>query len=336
MKICNYLRVAAIGTAMVFSVHGFGQDCNKYLNQQTKIVKTGSMILKVVGKVADATFSTNFASLTNSANDKLSLLDNLQYQECLKLQTLKSEFSKENQEAKIQQTLAEMVKLVNESGVLPKDAVNQLVAKGILPAEQAKTTTPTAPQTTTPTTAQTPSLKAATADEVPVPVLPAPSGTWTTITFPCQVEAKSSIGVIRARGMESSMDAQIAKSVANVIALEELASKIEVTVKSTTQYFIERTETNLNEELSKRFTRKIDVLVDQTIRGYRNTCEEYQENNGKFRCFVALEINEDAVLKPVIEELKKDPELQNAIPDYDKFKAVFEQALSFYEKTGIN
>jgi hypothetical protein len=51
---------------------------------------------------------------------------------------------------------------------------------------------------------------------------------------------------------------------------------------------------------------------------------------------VALEINEDTVLKPVYEELQQEPELQNAVPDYEKFKATFDQALSFYEKVGMN
>jgi hypothetical protein len=275
---------------------------------------------------------TNFSSLTNTASSQLQMLDNLQYQNCLKWQTAKSEFTKENLEAKMEQTLAEMVKLLNQSGSIPPATVKELVLSGVLDPDQARKdgiVVDPADDRIAPTPKNV--------DDVPVPILPVPAK-WETVTFPCQAQAMSSAGVIRARGMESSMDPQIAKSIANVIALEELASKIEVTVKSTTQYFIDRTETNLNEELTKRFNRTIDVSVNQTIRGYRNTCEEYRQHSQtqKYQCFVALEINEDAVLKPLHEELKKDPELTKAVPDFSKFKDTFNEVLNFYEKTGIN
>jgi len=332
MRNKKLLRLLFAGFVIVsFSLSGFGQECDKYLNQQTKVVNTKGVVVKVLGKISDVVLGTNFSSLSRSIGE-LQMLDNIQYQACMKLQTVKSEFHRENLEATVGQTLTEMVKLMNQSGALPADVVTQLVANGTIIQTNA---------TPTPATATQATLTVVTnADDVPVPILPtpAPAGSWNTVTFPCQANAVSSDGVIRARGMESSMDPQIAKSVANVIALEELASKIEVTVKSTTQYFIDRTETNLSEELTKRFERKIDVSVNQTIRGYRNTCEEYRQHSQtqKYQCFVALEINEDAVLKPLHEELIQEPGLQKAVPNYKKFKAAFNEALNFYEKTGMN
>ena len=318
-------------------LNGFGQECAEYLNQKDKVVNTKGIFIKVlgvVGKTADVILNTNFASLTNSIGD-LQALDIAQYQMCMELQTLKNDFNIENQEARIKTTVLEMVKLMNQSGALPNDVVKQLVASGAIAPSQAQTTSAT-PVTATQTTPAT----ATNANDVIFPVLPAPApaGSWNAVTFPCQSFATSSVGVIRARGMESSMDPQIAKSIANVIALEELASKIGVTVKSTTQYFIVRTETNLNEELTKRFERKIDLSVDQVIRGYSNVCEEYRQHSTtqKYQCFVALEINEDTVLKTIHEELKQEPELQNAVPNYEKFKSAFNEVLNFYEKAGMN
>jgi hypothetical protein len=227
-----------------------------------------------------------------------------------------------------------MVKLINQSGTLPSDAVKQLVANGILDPSQAKTNgiiTPATEESTTPTVIPN-------ADNVPVPILPEPkpAGAWNTVTFPCQAEAVSAAGVIRASGMESSMDPQIAKSVANTIALEELASKIEVTVKSATQYFVDRTVANLKEELTTRLERKIETSVNQIIHGYRTICEVPQQHSEtqQWRYFVALEINEDSVLKPIHDELQKDPELRKAAPDYKKFKETFTETLKFYEKVG--
>jgi hypothetical protein len=289
-------------------------------------------VLKVFGKTADVIFGTNFLSLTHST-DQLQWLDNMQYEACVKLQTIKDEFRKEGLEATKEQILVEMVKLINQSGTLPPDVVKQLVVNGILDPSQTQTNTIIAPATETP-------AKVVNADDVPVPILPVPKsfGGWEdAATFPCEVEAMSSAGVIRASGMESSMDPQIPKSIANLIALEELASKIEVTVKSTTQYFVDRTEVNLKEsELTTRFESKIEKSVEQTIRGYRTICEKRQQHSEtqQWRCFVALEINEDAVLKPIHDELTKDPELRKAVPSYKKFKDTFDEGLKFYEKVG--
>ena len=335
MKKFDCLKLAVIGTMMILSVNGFGQDCDKYLNPQTNTVKTKDVVLNVLkglGKASDVILGTNFSSLTRPT-DQLHALDNLQYQACVQLQTIKNEFTRENTEGKIRGIMGDMVKLINETGTLPPDAVKQLVANGVLTPSQAQ-----ANGVITPSTEM--AKKIANADDVPVPILPdpAPVGTWNTVTFPCQANTVSSVGIIRAHGMESSMDAQIAKNVATVIALEELASKIEVTVKSTTQYFIDRTVTNLNEELTTKFNRTIDISVNQTIRGYRNICEEYRQHSTtqKYQYFVAIEIDEDAVLKPIHDELKQDPELQKAVPNYKKFKDAFNETLKYYEKIGIN
>ena len=324
MKIMKKRLLLTGALSVGIALSGFGQDdCDKYLDKQSKVVKTGGIVLKLIGKVADVVLGTNFSSL--SRPDELQMLDNIQYETCMKLQTVKNEFNRENLEAKINQTIIEMLKLVNESNALPSNVVEQLLIKGINPSNGNLPAPPQNPVSIT------------NANDVPVTVLPEPEG-WNKIIFPCQDVSVSSAGVIRARGMESSMDPQIAKDIANTVALEELASKIEVAVKSTTQYFIDRTETKLNEELNKRFKRKIELSVEQTIRGYRTVCEEYRQHSQtqKYQCFVALEINEDAVLKPIHDELQKETGLQKAVPNYQKFKDAFYQTLSFFEKTGMN
>ncbi|MCL2329072.1 MAG: LPP20 family lipoprotein [Bacteroidetes bacterium] len=311
-------KITLVATLLVVTVGTtFAQDCDKYLNQQTKTVKTGAIIIKVLGSASDMILGTSFSKFTQNLG-QLQMLDNIQYQICVKLQTVKNEFSRENLEAKQEGTLATMAALISNSGVLPTDMVSQLKAQGItVPSVD----TAVISETTTP----------------PVPILPKP--TWITLPpFPCQPSATSAEGVIRARGMETSIDPQIAKSVANTIALEELASKIEVTVKSTTQYFINQTKTNLDENLQTTFNRKIDITVNQTIRGYRVVCEEYQqdEQGKKFRAFVTLEVDEAKVLKPIFENLQQVPELQSALPDFGTFQATFNNALNFVESVGMN
>jgi len=316
---------------MCFTLSSIAQECDKYLNPKDNKVNTKGVVVRVLGKAADVVLGTNFSSLTRSTGE-LAMLDAMQYEACMKLQKVKDSYNQDLWESRLEQALNEMVRQINQTGELPPKAVEQLVAQGILTSSQAQAKgngviVPDTDGQKTP----------ATADDVPVPILPVPpAGNWGALTVPCQ--GRSSSGIIRGWGQETSMDMSMAKTVANVIALEELASKIEVSVKSTTRYFKEQTKTDLSEQVSQRVEKEIETLVNQTIRGYRTVCEEYQQNDKtqQYRCFIALEINEDAVLKPIHDELQKNPELQRAVPNYKKFKDTFNQVLNYNEKAGDN
>ena len=328
MRKYNFLKVAVIGTAMAFPASSFSQDCDQYLNKQTNAVNTKGVFLKVLGKASDVIFGTNFASLTRSAG-QLQMLDNIQYERCMLLQKTKDELKREEIEYRLQQTLKDMVKLINQSGALPQEAVKQLVDNGILTPQEAASVGAVA-ETAMPATPITP----VSANEVPVPVLPTPTASngWVSSPFPCQI--LSATGYIVARGMATSVDPQFAREIAIMHALEQLAGEIEVAVKSTATFFATQTGTNLSKELSERYEKKLETTINQVIRGYRIICEEPQQNGEKHRCFVAIEINEDVVLKSVHTELKQEPELQKAVPNYEKFKAVLGEVLNYCEKTG--
>ena len=327
----HYKKLVIVAVAMCFTLSGMAQECDKYLNPQDNKVNTKGVVLRVLGKAADVILGTNFSSLARPSGE-LAMLDAMQYEACMKLKKVKDSYNQDLWESRLEQALNDMVRQINQTGELPPKAVEQLVAQGILTPAQAQSKAngvivPASDGQKTP----------ATADDVPVPILPTPpAGNWVSITVPCQ--GKSSEGVIRGWGQETSMDMSTAKTVANVTALEELTSKIEVSVKSTTKYFIDQTKTNLNEQLETKLEKEIELTVDQTVRGYRTACEDFQQNDKtqQYRYFVALEINEDAVLKPIHDELQKKPELQKAVPNYKKFKDTFNQVLNYNEKAGDN
>ena len=314
-----------------FPLSGFGQECDKYLNKQTNTVKTGNIIAKVLGKTVDGILGTNFSSVIGQKSDQMQMLDILQYNTCMQLQTIKNEFVRENLEEKTRNTLNEMVKLLTQSGTLPPEVLNLLVENGsIEPSLIGKITSsesiPLQPNTLSPT-----------ADEVGVPVLPAPAKPgWGKVEFPCQTFTVSGSGIIRARGMETNSDPQIAKSIASIIALEELASKIEITMNSVTEYYVKSVSGD-NEELVKDFRRKTKTTVNQTLRGYTTVCEEYRQHSEteKYQCFVALEISEKNVLKPVYDGLNLDAAAKKVLPNFEKFKQTFTEVMNFYEKTGF-
>jgi hypothetical protein len=315
--------------AMSVSLGCFGQDCDKFLNKQTNVINTKGIVVRILGKAADAILGTNFSSLQPKVGDQLQMLDVLQYNTCMQLQTIKNDFVRENLQEKAKNTLAEMLKLLTQSGALTPEIIGMLAENGVVePGVTVDEAPAVNPQPVKPP---------ATADEVDVPVLPVPATPgWATVTFPCQRFTDSGDGIIRARGMETHSDPQIAKSIANVVALEELASKIEITVNSVTEYYI-RSVGGDNEELIKDFQRLTKTKVNQTLRGYKTVCEEYRQHSEtqKYQCFIALEISEENVLKPVYEGLKTDAKTKNTLPGFDKFKNTFIEVMKFYESTGF-
>jgi len=330
-----------IGTiAICLSLNCFSQDCDRFINNQTNTVNAKGVVVRVLGLVSDGIFGTRFSNLANQANSQLQMLDVVQYNICMQMQGVRNSFVRENYEQRARNTMEEMVKLLKQSGSLPPEAVTMLAENGIaMPAETpapdrgSRTIAPAdndapAPSRTQPTTG----------DEVPTPRLPV-TEQWVTVTFPCQPYATSGGGnVIRARGMETHSDPQIARSIANVIALEELASKVEVAVNSVTEYYIRAVSgSETNEELIRDFKRNTTITVNQVLRGYRTVCEEFRQNtvNQRWQSFVALEIDKDQVLKPVHEELKRNNATRDAVPNYEKFKEAFNEVNTFLENTGI-
>jgi DNA-binding Lrp family transcriptional regulator len=310
------------------SLNCFGQDCDKYLNKQTNVINTKGIVVKVLGKIVDITAGTNFSKFTGGASDQIQMLDVLQYNTCMQLQTAKNEFVRENLEEKARNTMTEMLKLLTQTGSLTPDVVKILAENGAIEPSSI------GGDTTTPVTPQPAPTPPATGDDVATPVMPKTQ--YVTVVFPCQPFSGSGDGVIRARAMESHSDPQIAKSIAMVVALEELASKIEVTVNSVTEYYV-RAVLGDNEETMKDFKRQTKLTVNQTLRGYRTVCEEYRQNTAtqKYQCFIALEINEEAALKPIFDGMKSDKQLSRALPNFEKFKKTYDEVMNFYEKTGF-
>jgi hypothetical protein len=154
------------------------------------------------------------------------------------------------------------------------------------------------------------------------------------VSSPCEeFTVNLPAGVIRAYGYETSMDRQIAKRGALTVALEELASKIEVTVQAVTDKYSLQTQRGMDEELEKRMISKTRTIVNRTITGYRSVCEKTTQNTAtkKFTCYIALEISEENILKPVYNELVQDADLKKALPSFEQFDQTFDEVVKVYD-----
>ena len=156
------------------------------------------------------------------------------------------------------------------------------------------------------------------------------------ITFnePC-MEAGSTETYIRARGIAESLQHQSARTKAQSTALRDLASKINISVKSLLKSYIKDEFTDMMTDdtsatgmyVEEKMQNMIKQVVDQNL-SYSTFCEEtktYMKNNRKvYKCYMTLQTDKDAVLKPVFDEIHNDQKLQLDM-DYNEFKEEFDK-----------
>jgi len=140
-------------------------------------------------------------------------------------------------------------------------------------------------------------------------------------------EYESNDGFIRASFFGESGDMALSKKVAKSNTLEELSSKIEVSVKAVIDNYNSSREKDLNESVEKKYEELIRQVVKQKITGYKTVCEKVTKTKeGKYRTYLAYELPVDNVLDPVYTKISKDDELKVDY-DYQKFKKTFEEEM---------
>ena len=144
----------------------------------------------------------------------------------------------------------------------------------------------------------------------------------------CGEEFFSTSTLLRASGNGQSMNQQVAKNMARSSALQELTSKVKVAVEALVENYYKSENLNMTETFEQRFQEMTVQKIKEEISGYRTICEKYTKfmNNGRpaFKCYVAIEIGKDELLKPVFETLTEDQSAQIDM-DYNTFKAEFDK-----------
>ncbi len=144
-------------------------------------------------------------------------------------------------------------------------------------------------------------------------------------------EYQSTDGFIRASSMGESNDMVMSKKVARSNTLEELASKIEITVKAVIDNYYNRRQKNMDESVEKRYEELTRSVVNQKINGYKTICEKVTKTaDNKYRTYLAFELPVDNVMNPVYNQISKDTELKIDY-DYQKFKKDFEEEMQKME-----
>ncbi|GHV61500.1 hypothetical protein FACS1894195_2100 [Bacteroidia bacterium] len=360
MKQKQFIRtVIASAILGTFSLTAFSQKCTKFVDYQNKTINTNGINLKLFGESINAG-ATQVIPNFREASDKLKQLDLLQYSICGQLEKIKNDFVRESLQSKYTSILMNIMQLVDNQGgsqlaALPqataattaetakKVAVNSTgnpisaantigsdnatSGETVVPNNEnnvAPTPAPAPVPTPTPTPAPTPA-------PVPTPA-PASTNTWVDMPeMPCYGEKfLSTETAIRATSMGESMDQQTAKRMARTAALEELAAKIEVTVKTLTIDYTMSQKKNLTESLEQRFENRTETAVNQKLSGTKTVCEKYRQKGDTFQCLMALEINTADVVKGVYDNLKQDATLP--VDNFNNFKEEFNKVMATYEE----
>ena len=144
----------------------------------------------------------------------------------------------------------------------------------------------------------------------------------------CGEEFFSTPTLIRASGNGQSMNQQVAKNMARSSAIQELTSKVKVSVEALVGNYYKSENINMTENFMQKFQEMTVQKIKEEISGYRTICEKYTKfmNNGRpaFKCYMAIEIGKDDLLKPVFETLTNDQSAQIDM-DYETFKAEFDK-----------
>lgn len=130
--------------------------------------------------------------------------------------------------------------------------------------------------------------------------------------------------VFRANSVGESIDLSVSKRKAMSNARSQLASSIQITVKTVTDNYVKSAENNNDEQLEERFESLNREVVNQELRGIRKICERhFKTPEGKYKTYVAIELSAQELVSAYHERLKNIQGLEVDY-DYEKFKQTFE------------
>lgn len=155
------------------------------------------------------------------------------------------------------------------------------------------------------------------------------------ITFYCDgPEYRTDKKSFRANAIGESRDQMVARKKAMSNAKAALAGQIETVIKGTTDNYVNSREFNNVEEVEERFEALNREVINQQLNSVKTICQKHtRTSNGKFKTYLALEMNVDAVEEAIKDRLSRDKQLKIDY-DYEKYKETFEKEMEKLENQG--
>lgn len=135
----------------------------------------------------------------------------------------------------------------------------------------------------------------------------------------------------RSNAIGESIDQMTARKKALSNAKAKLAGDINTTMKIVGDNYVKSSEYNNKEEVLERFEENSRTVVNQSLTGIKTICEEFTKTSeGKFKCYIAIELSGDDIVSKYNERLSKDEYLKVDY-NYEKFKETFEKEMEKFE-----
>ena len=135
----------------------------------------------------------------------------------------------------------------------------------------------------------------------------------------------------RASAIGESLDQMTSKKKARSNAQSELAKTINSTMQVVGDNYVSSTEFNNKEEVTETFNEMARTIVNEQLQGAVKICEKFTKTpEGKFKCYMAIELSADKLVAKYHERLSKDEKIK-ADYNYEQFKETFEEAMKQME-----
>lgn len=136
----------------------------------------------------------------------------------------------------------------------------------------------------------------------------------------------------RATAIGESIDQMTARKKALSNAKGKLAGDINTTMKVVGDNYVKSSEYNNKEEVLERFEENSRTVVNQSLTGLKTICEKFTKTTeGKFKCYLAIELSGEDIVSKYNERLSKDEYLKVDY-NYEKFKETFDKEMEKFEK----
>lgn len=147
-------------------------------------------------------------------------------------------------------------------------------------------------------------------------------------------EFRSDKNNFRANATGESSDMEIARKKATSNCKAALAGQIETVIKGTTDNYVNSREFNNVEEVEERFEALNREVINQQLNNVRTICEKItQTKAGTYKCYMAIEMNVDALEEAMNNRLSRDQRLKVDY-DYEKYKETFDKEMEKLEQGG--
>lgn len=152
------------------------------------------------------------------------------------------------------------------------------------------------------------------------------------VKIPCQGPKYSTDDkFFRASMNAESSNLSYSKEKAMTLTRQQLAASIQTKIKSVTERYAKEREITNKFEFDQKFENLTREVVNQTLLDVRCICESTNSlQNGRFRSFIALEIEKESLYKGITSKISTNSSLKQDF-EISKFRKVFEEEMNKFE-----